>query len=287
MMLPMSDTHSEVRKVAEQSHSAEGMSLRSFLSLCAGVVPGFYNVGKQIHTSRFRFLKPKFWLEVLANFRESSKESAELPWTITLAIGMAVLFIGTVLISVFSAMVVSNSVAISTHPGCGIFQSNGSIDNPYYARMHKYYRDIEEESGYYSRRCYNLSENADGCSFFYEQSILYDTSFNTTCPFTNELGPLCYDGPSSAVTFKTGMVKPKTIGINTPLQYTFERETTCSPLRMDDTFIRPFVDEKNALWFRYFYGNRTGDSACSQGFSNCTYELQEEFPLTYPSYSVL
>lgn len=188
---------------------------------------------------------------------------------------------------VFSALVVSNSVAISAHPGRGIFRANGSMENPYYATMQKYYHDIEEESGYYSRRCYNLSERADGCNFFYEQSIQFDTFFNTTCPFTSELGPLCYDGPSSAVTFKTGIVKPETIGINTPLKYTFERETTCSPLRMDDTFIKRYVNKKKDVWFRYFYGSRTCDWNCSQSISNCTYELPERYPLSYASYSAL
>jgi hypothetical protein len=62
-----------------------------------------------------------------------------------LAIGTAVLFIRTVLMSVFSAIVVSNSVAISKHPRCGIFQTNGSMENPYYARMQKCYHDIEKK----------------------------------------------------------------------------------------------------------------------------------------------
>jgi hypothetical protein len=69
---------------------------------------------------------------------------------------------------------------------------------------------------------------------------------------------------------------PETIGINTPLKYTFQRDTTCSPLLMDDRFIKrlPLGNETyKIVHFRYFYGNSTGRLLCTSNFVNCTFEL--------------
>jgi hypothetical protein len=198
---------------------------------------------------------------------------------------MAILFLGSILLSVFSAWVVSNTVAISTHPGCGIFTVNGSNDSQSFSRSQKYYHSIEEESAEYARQCYNTSGSSDSCTFFYKQSIPVFTTHNTTCPFQSKVGDLCFDGSSSAFTLSTGRVNPEIIGINTPLKYTFQRDTTCSPLRMDENFIRPFIKNKT-LYYRYFYGSRKGDWDWSPEFTNCTFEVGSVLNVFSPSYMV-
>lgn len=199
-----------------------------------------------------------------------------LPGAALIASGMATLYIGVILVSIFSALVVTDSIAISTHPGCALISYNASFGNipvPYVTKGMKYYHDIETDSGDYARKCYNRTDGADGCNYFYEQSIQFSIKQNDTCPFKTESGDLCFDGPSSAFTLSTSRIRPETIGINTPLKYTFQRQATCSPLRMDDDYIKPFRNEENTLMFRYFYGHRTGQGQCSSGFSNCTFEL--------------
>jgi hypothetical protein len=205
---------------------------------------------------------------------------------------MATLYVGMILISIFSALVVDNSVAVSNHPGCGIFTTANLTNNsrellpaPSYSMWQQYYRGIESESGEYAKRCYpeTTSTSADECNYFYQPSIPYVVRHNDSCPFNSEFGPLCIGGTSGAFTLSTGYVRPEVIGINTKLKYTFVRQATCSPLITDDRFIRPFRGDDQQRYVQYMYGNTSG-KPCSGGFSNCTFEVLLG---SSPSYSVL
>lgn len=191
---------------------------------------------------------------------------------------MLAIYMGALLLSVFSASaVVSDSVAVSRSPRCGIIKSTGTgsdIDNaPYYAQWRKYWYDAAADSQQYAANCYGNRAGDDSCSFFYHQSIKYSTQEHDLCPFDSKLGKLCLGGPSSVFSLNTPLVDAKVIGINSPLRYTFQRSMTCSPLRMDERFVQPFVNKDGMVNFRYFYGNRTGDDDCSPVFRNCTFEV--------------
>ena len=269
----------------KESHSPEGLFWRLIKLLFCGVRAGLI----QLPTT-----KPS--RQSICHTWESFKSRvSEQPGALFLAIGTAGLYIGIILISIYSVLVAGNTIAVSdNHPGCGIFLTNdstGLLPNPYWSRWRKYYHDLESESGEYARRCYNGTDHGDDCNYFYEPSIQFTVKDNDTCPFESKFGPLCIGGSSGAFTLSTGYVRPETIGINTELNYTFVRQATCSPLLMDDRFVRPVlpVDMDNeGLTFRYFYGNSTGSSACSGGLSNCTCELSAGFHIgSSSSYSVL
>lgn len=186
----------------------------------------------------------------------------------------------------FSSKVVSDSVAISTHPGCGIFANltSGNYGQAQNTLEEKY--ELELESAEYAKRCYNAEDRADGCNFFYKQSIPVFTVDNDTYPFRSDFGDLCLQGPSSGFTLSTGNVSPENIGVNTPYKFTFQRNITCSPLRVDG-FTQVFRNEKDEPYIRYFYGHRNGSISCSPGTKNCTFEVHLEYDEVTPSYRVL
>jgi hypothetical protein len=264
-----------LRNVARESHSAEGLSLRSLASFFGRVVPGLIQVGTDIRSPTWsRISGSQFWLELWSNFKHVSAESSDLLLTLLMAFVMAAIFFGSILVGVYSASVNSTTVAISAHPGCNIYIPDFSWSNPLFTNTQKYFHEIEVESGEYARRCYNATDGSDGCNYFYKQSIQFSVTENTTCPFRSGSEDLCFGSPSSALTLTTGKVAPQTIGINTPLKYTFERETTCSPLRMDGDLIQRVVDDKNTVYYRYFYGSRVANQfGCPSNLINCTYEL--------------
>ena len=219
-----------------------------------------------------------FWHDLWNNFKQALGESRDLPWIIALAGGMALLFFGTIVAGVLCGFVVSDTTAISNHPGCNIYTPGSNTSNPSGTRSQKFYHDIEVDSGAYARRCYNASDGADGCNNFYQQSIPYTAIENVSCPFKGHSMDLCFDGPSSAFSLRTGKVLPEAIGINTPLKYTFERETICSPLLMDNRLIRRTVRENNTIFYRYLYGRRNGKQGmCTGDLDFCTFELRIGF----------
>jgi len=74
-------------------------------------------------------------------------------------------------LSVFSASIISDTMAVSNFLGCGIYI--GNVQNVTTESRHlsmKHYYEIEVDSGEYARRCYDAKDGADGCNLF---SIAY------------------------------------------------------------------------------------------------------------------
>jgi hypothetical protein len=283
----------EVLGAVKESHSPESLFWRLCKLLFGGLATGLIQLPATGLVSRnysFRIPSRQSFRDTWANFKARLED---LPWGLLLAFSTATLYVGGILIGIFSALVANDSTAVSDHPGCGIFYANdsmGPLPNPHCSMWQKYYYDLESESGEYAKRCYVGTDKADNCNYFYEPSIQFTLNSNDTCRFKSEFGPLCLGGPLGAFTLSTGHVRPESIGINTKLKFTFVRQATCSPLIMDDRFVKPFIDDHGLLNFRYFYGNNTGNSACSGRFSNCTCEIVAEFNRgsnANPTYSVL
>ena len=261
--------------VVDQSHTAEGLSLRAFASFFLGVTPG----RNQLPTVPPGLLwswdsMRTFAAEAWDNLKHGFEESSDLRWTLLVAVAMALFFFGTIILSVFTAWVVTDTIAVSMHPACNIYVPNSSTGMPASTEGAKYFHDVEVDSAEYARRCYNASDGADGCNFFYQQSIPFTISENTTCPFKYGSDGLCFDGLLSGFTLNTSKVTPEAIGINTPLKYTFQRETTCSPLQMDNRFIRRVEAGNNTTYYQYLYGRQTGNQGgCRPDIDDCTFEL--------------
>jgi hypothetical protein len=187
-------------------------------------------------------------------------------------------------VSIVSGLVISDSVALSKSPECKLLAANMTLGTTEtYARWYKYLLDLETESAEYAKRCYPATARAEECSYFYNQSIHFSVKHNDSCPFK---GNLCLNGPKSAFTVTTGKVWPRTIGINTRLNYSFERTTTCAPLRMDEGHhIQRYWDGTKDR-FRYMYGGLECNSRDDPKLRHCTWDLPIEIPAR-PSYRVL
>ena len=242
--------------------------------------PGGYTVGPKPFKMHDIWTDSKNFVDtVLSNFtRDVGKRLGENALLLLL---MTVNYVGSIALGVFSSrLIISDSVALSNNPRCGLFfrPDLNNSQQPSFNGMVKYLYDFESECGQYAERCYNVSHGTDGCNFFYQQSFNYSIKHNDTCPFSSELGYLCHGGASSAFTMTTGRVEAKAAGINSPFPYSFQRSTTCSPLLMDQRFVRPFVQNhpsgRKYPGFRYFYGKRLGDLSCTMESNNCTFEIR-------------
>jgi hypothetical protein len=264
--------YSDMLEIVGQAKDAEGLVigfLRSLLSQLRGVIP-LRRFGEEKFP--FRVFTIHFWV---ASMNLIGENATDLTWTVFMVFLSTMFYIGSLLVGIMCTYpVISDSVALSRSPHCGIILSPEpeDVDASGFAIWQKYYHDIALESQQYARTCYDAGDDADGCSFFYEQSIRYVAEDNDVCPFKDHSTALCFNMSTSAYTLNTGLVDAKVIGINSPLRYTFQRSLTCSPLRMDDHYIRTFVKD-DELKFRYFYGGRSGDSNCSSNLPNCTFEL--------------
>jgi hypothetical protein len=270
---------SRVLNQIEQSHTTEGAGVRLIKWASKQVIPGIIYLGT---SSPYRnLISAKFWIEVPTQVRQASKETV-----LAFLLGLVFLLLYGVFITlcILSGLIVTDGVALSDYSQCGrYYPLDPGKDFSKEAVWIKLMRDIESESGEYVKRCYHAGSGTDGCNYFYNQSIPYTPKHNDTCPFQ---GDICLDGQSSAFTLRTGKVPASTIGINSPLTYTFQRETTCSPLKMDDRFIHPIIERGETIGFRYFYGNSTHPLECQEGFPDCTFELSASWKLDLPSYAV-
>lgn len=118
--------------------------------------------------------------------------------------------------SVMSARILTDKIALSTPPRCTPAWKPPNVATAY------------------TKQCYHAEEEAEGCNFFYKQSIKYIERANQTCPFR---GKTCAWGRNSALSFDTGLVDAHFLGINAQKKYQFRRKMLCAPLLPDGDFI--------------------------------------------------
>ena len=235
-------------------------------------------------TGERRQFRPLIYLR--ERYRRLRDNFREIALGMSLGVGLVLLQAGFMAVSIFSGLVVSDSVALSRSPYCALTVPDlANASAIVKDRWTKYSQDLEVESVEYAKRCYPASARSEECSYFYNQSIHFSVRHNDTCPFQ---GDICLFGPAGAFTMTTGIISPKTIGINTRLNYGFERTTTCSPLRMDNgRFIQRHI-ENGKDHFRYFFGgfDGTSNNQCGRDHPNCTWDLPIEIT-SKPMYRVL
>jgi hypothetical protein len=278
-------------EIIDESHDTETMmviAFRRFFYQVRSIVP--LRPLDDDTPTHLRMLTTQFWQDM---FKLANESSGDFLWHLFIGLGATFLYFGALMLGIMSTyIVVGDSIAVSRHPNCGLFVSDRSqLDNAsHFALGKKYYNDIARESRQYAKSCYDIgrgasgARNPDSCSFFYEPTIKYSIIDNDTCPFGNGTSHFCLGGGRSAYTLTTGSITngvadASAIGINSPLRYQFHRSITCSPLTTDG-LIHPFKNEAGTLGFRYFYGNRTGDSNCTSDLPYCTFEH-----LIYPDMS--
>ncbi len=280
-------------------HSGDGQPLgRSGFAPNLNGQHNFGGAGFNIMGNAFRQFKPLGGLPTgqrplrrplvyLRDMRLRLKENfREIALGMSLGLGLVTLQAAFMALSIFSGLVVSDAVALSRSPHCGLIVPNrdnsSTVEND---KWSKRFQDLEVESVEYAKRCYPANARSEECNYFYNQSINFSVKHNGTCPFP---GDVCLYGQNGAFSMTTGRISPRTIGINTRLNYQFERTTTCSPLRMDDgRFIQRHI--KNGKdHFRYLFGGfgTASNNQCGGDYPNCTWDLPIEWT-SKPMYRVL
>ena len=149
------------------------------------------------------------------------------PFDVIASICLALLFVAFFVAessgAIFSASVLTDSVALAASPNCSILTADAPrLVTNRLARRAARYRD----------QCYHGQPRANGCSFFYNQSIAFINVPNAPCPFEGEF---CIPGPTNAYTMDTGYVEAKVLGINSAENLYFRRRATCSPIDTRET----------------------------------------------------
>lgn len=148
------------------------------------------------------------------------------------------LFVAQSSSSILSARILTDKIALSIPPGCttGFRLSTTTFALSFDAAIA------------YTKQCYHAEEGAEGCNFFYNQSIKYIEKANQTCPFR---GKTCAWGRNSALSFDTGLVDAHFLGINSQKKYQFRRKMLCAPLLPDGDFIISETGTDNTTSIRY------------------------------------
>ena len=145
------------------------------------------------------------------------------PFEVAIRILLSALLIGIFVAessgSVLSANIVTDTTALASSPRC-------------YAP--RYRADTSMRAAAYSQQCYNASLGAEGCNYLYNQSLAYAEESKNGCPWK---GGICGLRGSAAISFDTGYVLAKYLGINAPERYLFRRRATYTPLIPDSRFI--------------------------------------------------
>lgn len=101
----------------------------------------------------------------------------------------------------------------------------------------------------YHTSCYGNTLSSD-CQLFVHDRLPYSMIENDVCPF---LGDVCLLGNHTAVTFDTGFIQAKLLGINSKRQLFFRRKSTCSPV-VTNGYVKT-VEEDGVSVTRFFYGS--------------------------------
>ena len=127
---------------------------------------------------------------------------------IILSIICVAIFVAETTGIVLSANIIGNSVALSDSPRCFAPNRTGSPLA-------------------YVDQCYHAPSGTEGCNFFYNQSIRYQETLASFCPWQ---GFRCFNMTNNTVIFDTGYVDSKNLGLNSPQNFQLRRWAVCAPI---------------------------------------------------------
>ena len=175
-------------------------------------------------------------------------------------------FVGMIAASIFTAGILTGSLALSDSPNCGIWRLDLSSgmpdDHTSDLYLHEWpLRRAVESTVDYRRACLNRQSSSPECGSYAIQLERYETRSNASCPFQD--WRTCLQGPTGSYTLETPMMDSMILGINAPIdqRYHFRRKMTCSPVSNDDRYIR-----NNGEMWQYFYGQARDGGEISIGY---------------------
>ena len=161
-------------------------------------------------------------------------------------------YAGFLACGVVTAYLATDSKALSTNLGCGLYVPASSSSQSQGA-LGPFAFQAQLDSAQLAKSCYHATSGANGCHFFVQKSISYTPS-DGLCPFVDGM---CHENMSSASQFSTGPTDAATVGIHAPKTFQFQRNTTCAPLNGNETYIS--TSEKNGIYTHtYNYSSTNG-----------------------------
>lgn len=165
-------------------------------------------------------------------------------------LGCAILFILLQFAGIVTSQLQDGALVLASSPDCGFYSRQIREIFDLYDGDLLYGSAIQEESAKIARNCQGTSLKSPECSFFLNMALDISLS-NSSCPF----GPgLCLDGVQS-FRMTTNAVSARSLGINAPNTIEFNRTTVCSPLNINETYVRVIEQTSpfNTTW-GYYYG---------------------------------
>ncbi|KAH7122636.1 hypothetical protein B0J11DRAFT_344884 [Dendryphion nanum] len=155
---------------------------------------------------------------------------------------------------IYSAKLTTDGPALLESEDCGIWLFNEEKHTEEQA-LRAGVVDLEKETraASYAKNCYREASTFDAaeCDFFYHRAIPFEAPIHSqNCPFSSDV---CTN--DTTITFSTLLLDSSYIGINSPAPPRFRKRTTCTPLSMDERFIRN-VTQNGTTRFYYYYGTR-------------------------------
>ena len=164
-------------------------------------------------------------------------------------------YVAIVVCALLTSFLATDNVALSAVPDCGVYMPKTTNWADQWSNALPYETALQEDSAHLAKRCYNATRSIDGCDLLMSPAIKYEIQHNASCPFTED--SMCYYGAQGAISFSTGEVDARALGINAPRTFTFRRNTACSPLNMSSSYIREL---KYSNSFEYTYGSSPQNS---------------------------
>jgi hypothetical protein len=235
--------------ILASSHTAEEGAIRyirkayRYLASNPIALPGVPE-GDNSTSSRIRRRLKGFW------------QNLENIWTNLVQTLLGFIFSGTIFILIAAAATAVihlelDNAALLASPTCGLWlgPEGGSWPNTGLYALSK----TEEQTALYYRNCYE-ADSPQECSLFLDKKLYWKMTDNDECPFQ---GDVCLLGNNSALTFDTGYVDTKQLGLNLPQARRpyFRRRTSCAPVATIG-----YIESKvRGLYThtRYFYGPDT------------------------------
>lgn len=201
-------------EATQTSHSELGAALKIIRSLWHCLRSGSIKLSTGTHPT-YRWPKN---LRIMKSFTITWKNLLRRPIDVLASLLLSSLFVGIFVaestFSVLSAKIVGDTTALGSSPNCSI--------SPRWNFSH-----FQPNAFDYSQRCYRTRNGIGDCNSFYNQTIGY-TETTTKSPFAKEIR---LEAEDSALTFDTGVVDAKVIGINSAHKYQFRRTAICIPLK--------------------------------------------------------
>ena len=155
----------------------------------------------------------------------------------------------------YATGIADNRTALWDSEHCGVWKFNNSAAGFDAATGHDIYdRQKEARAPEYAHNCYGSADllKSGRCNLFYQPTIKYNREPRWGCPFT--VREICVQG-QQPLNFYTDLIDRNDIGINSKHLFKFRRNSTCTPLTWEDSYVRNKTAVNGETTYYYEFGS--------------------------------